>query len=144
MLDLQFLHNLDKLYLIIPNDLKLRTEILDEIATIVQQGIKTKSPVITGTLRDSIQKSVNPSLARVWTDLFYAPYVQYGTKQHIIEATKAKALHWDNLFYTKVSHPGSKANQFFFDSGNDVPTDIISDVSIKLSEKSFEQLFYQK
>jgi len=51
-----------------------------------ERGIVLGVPVKTGRLRDSIRKSISLSgirrvVGKVWTDLFYAKYVEYGTSK---------------------------------------------------------------
>jgi phage gpG-like protein len=68
----------------------------------------------TGTLRRSIIKRVeSPKRGVVGTDVKYAPYVEFGTRPHIIRPKRAKVLafkdkHGRMIFARQVNHPGSK------------------------------------
>lgn len=78
-------------------------------------------PVDTGRLRASIRMdpprlfSLRPSV-RVGSDVFYAPYVNDGTRPHVIRPKRARALRFvvggQVVFARVVQHPGTKANPF--------------------------------
>lgn len=51
-------------------------------ALIVEQKEKEKAPVDTGRLRSSIITVVQPLKAMVGPTVYYAPYVEYGTRPH--------------------------------------------------------------
>lgn len=48
----------------------------------VENRARELAPERTGTLKASIQSSVGGLQGRVFTDLRYAPYVEFGTAQH--------------------------------------------------------------
>jgi hypothetical protein len=54
--------------------------------------------------------------AEVYTRVFYAEYVEEGTKPHVIKVKNAKALHFKvggkDVFVKKVNHPGTRAKPF--------------------------------
>ncbi len=56
--------------------------------------------------------------AEVFVGADYGPYVEYGTRAHIIRPKKRKALFFDmggrGVFSKKVFHPGTKPLPFFF------------------------------
>lgn len=47
--------------------------------------------------------------AKVYTKMFYATFVEYGTKPHIIEPENRKALSFGGRVVHSVHHPGAKA-----------------------------------
>ena len=80
----------------------------------------------TGTLQSSILTEMLPTTGtkvagRVYQDSSIAPYgkmLNDGTKPHVIEAVKGKALRFEiggKVFYRrKVNHPGTTAADFFY------------------------------
>lgn len=92
----------------------------------VRASIKARAPVAPGPnggkLRDSIvDRPMSNALIGVSVTFVstvpYARYVLRGTPPHIIEARRAKALHWVNgnghdVFAKRVRHPGTKPNPF--------------------------------
>lgn len=72
----------------------------------------------TGNLRRSIQKQIKrPASAVIFTDEKYAPYVEEGTRPHVITPKNKKFLAFKSggrmVFAKKVNHPGSKPYPFF-------------------------------
>jgi hypothetical protein len=75
-----------------------------------------------GRLRDSIiYRTMSHSMLGVsvifTTSVPYAKYVLNGTPPHIIEAKRAKALHWTGRdghgrFAKRVNHPGTRPDPF--------------------------------
>lgn len=75
----------------------------------------------TGTLRRSIQKRVEGAhKGVVFTDIPYAPHVEFGTKPHTIYPKKAKMLAFKvggkMVFARKVNHPGTRAYNYMKDA----------------------------
>lgn len=62
----------------------------------VQRRARDLVPVDTGILKGSILKEDLPlqRASEVFTSTEYAPYVEFGTRGHRVEATNAKALRW--------------------------------------------------
>ena len=54
-------------------------EALDKACAIVEASAKKKAPKDSGELRRSITSKVENNEGVVYTPLFYAPYVEYGT-----------------------------------------------------------------
>ena len=52
---------------------------ISKCCALVEREAKQKAPVKSGELRRSIQSKVMGNEGEVGTDLFYAPYVEYGT-----------------------------------------------------------------
>ena len=55
------------------------TPAIERCCILVENDAKTKAPVASGELRNSITHSVSGTDGEVGTNLFYAPYVEYGT-----------------------------------------------------------------
>lgn len=82
---------------------------------------KIFAPVDTGRLRASVDYrtssffSLRPK-AHVFSDVEYAPFVNDGTRPHIIRPKNAKALRFrvnGQVVYARVvHHPGTKARPF--------------------------------
>lgn len=86
---------------------------------IVATRAKVLVPVDTGRLRSSIRNTVSRSgdaVADIHTNVDYAPFVELGTRPHIIRARNAQALRFrwhGRTFYAKsVHHPGTPAKSF--------------------------------
>jgi Bacteriophage HK97-gp10, putative tail-component len=81
---------------------------------------KTLAPKKTGTLQNSISAvdSGNVNEILIVADEFYAPFLEYGTRAHLIQAGTSKALHWtqggQDFFAKSVMHPGIPAGKFSF------------------------------
>jgi len=54
---------------------------LPQAAKIVEAEAKRRAPVDTGRLRSSINSGVSGDVAKVGTDVEYAPYMEYGTSR---------------------------------------------------------------
>lgn len=54
-------------------------QVVADTATAVQEQARSNAPERTGTLKASIEKEVDGTHARVFTDLRYAPFVEFGT-----------------------------------------------------------------
>ena len=55
---------------------------LTKAAITVEGRAKLKSPVDTGRLRSSITHKIEKERALVGSNVFYAPYVEFGTRPH--------------------------------------------------------------
>jgi hypothetical protein len=91
-----------------------------EIASDLSEGIKSRCPVDTGTLRDSVR--VRGS--EVYTDCEYAEAVEYGHKPFEVHPVRARALHWDDTFAMSAHIPARAGVHFFF---NDTENDRVVD-----------------
>ena len=56
--------------------------LLGSAAAVVERKAAELAPVDTGRLRSSITQEIAPLRARVYTNVFYAPFVEYGTRPH--------------------------------------------------------------
>jgi hypothetical protein len=72
-------------------------------------------PIRTGYLVQNWGFDVGSLQARWYPKAAYAPFVEFGTAPHVIEAKNARVLanaKTGEIFGTRVNHPGTKANPF--------------------------------
>jgi HK97 gp10 family phage protein len=88
-------------------------------ALLILNDAQRHAPVVTGTLRRSLHAEVIESTrlaatVTVGTNLVYAPYVEYGTRAHVILPKDKQALWWKGAEHpvARVNHPGTKAQPF--------------------------------
>jgi len=79
----------------------------------IQKGARANARRRSGNLAASIRRQkVGDYGAEVGTNVFYAKYVELGTKPHTIAARRAKFLRFEVngevIFRRKVRHPGTK------------------------------------
>jgi len=74
----------------------------------------------TGHLQQSIRvdlSNVNEGKAEIVADARYAPFVEFGTRPHVIKPKMRRSLRWaidtGYVFAKLVHHPGSKPYPFF-------------------------------
>ncbi len=98
---------------------------LDARARQVMNRARVLAPVDTGRLRASIRIESRRTLAlrtvyTIGSDVEYAPYVNDGTRPHIIRPKRAQALRFviggRVVFARVVHHPGTKARPFLDDA----------------------------
>ena len=78
-----------------------------------QAGINNVSGDLARSLRVSVRAKRGTVTAAVKTDLFYAKFVEYGTRPHWITSRDGKALSIGGLFFTNaVQHPGTSPHPF--------------------------------
>ena len=99
---------------ILTDELKAEIEFSTRrVKTEYRTGVKDNS--VTGELKRSIDYNITHGGLRgeVGSDLYYAKYIEYGTKPHIIEVKKAPVLTdgEGNFFGKRVNHPGYIGNQ---------------------------------
>ncbi|MGB9672381.1 MAG: HK97 gp10 family phage protein [Candidatus Norongarragalinales archaeon] len=78
--------------------------------------MRERAPVRTGRLRQSITVRLETGKVTVGPTVSYAPYVEYGTKPHIIRPVHAKALAFEvggTLVFAKLVHHPGFAGRFF-------------------------------
>ena len=73
----------------------------------------------TGTLENSIGwRGASGRAAEVFAEAEYAPFVEFGTRAHIIRPRKRKALRFfaggETVLAKKVFHPRTRPRPFFF------------------------------
>ncbi len=72
----------------------------------------------TGNLQQSINIRFEPLKAIISANIKYAPYVEFGTKEHIILPKNRQALKIPTqtgyIFRKSAKHPGTKPRPYFF------------------------------
>jgi len=71
-------------------------------------------PWRTGFLTQSFRAELTTGMLRWFPTASYAPYVEFGTKPHVILPKEKMALYWPGAAHpvARVNHPGTKANPF--------------------------------
>ncbi len=112
---------------------KAMVEALQESCLLVEGTAKELCPVDQGPLRASITYEVDKDTLQgtVFTNVEYAPMVEYGTRAHIIEPKDKSVLRFEvgkksrlsagkggpNIVFSKrVHHPGTSASPFMRNS----------------------------
>jgi hypothetical protein len=83
-------------------------------AILAKHTVKGVVPWRTGFLTQSFRAELTSGMLRWFPTASYAPYVEFGTKPHVIEPKDKKALYWPGAAHPvrKVNHPGTPANDF--------------------------------
>ncbi|MGP1675928.1 MAG: HK97-gp10 family putative phage morphogenesis protein [Burkholderiales bacterium] len=85
-------------------------------AKVMQTQAKANVPVQSGDLKKSIKIGTRARGGRVTasvkTKLWYAKWVEYGTRAHNIAAKKNGWLSFMGIFAKEVMHPGAKPHPF--------------------------------
>lgn len=98
---------------------------LETAARQVLNRAKVLAPVDTGRLRASIRIEARRTATLrskfvIGSDVFYAPYVNDGTRPHIIRPRTKQALRFRvggrTVFAKVVHHPGTRARPFLDDA----------------------------
>lgn len=91
----------------------LRAGARDAILPAAKAGVHNVSGDLQKSLRVSVRAKRGTVTAAVKTDLFYAKFVEYGTRRHWITSRDGKALSIGGLFFVKaVEHPGTAPRPF--------------------------------
>jgi len=83
-------------------------------AILAKHTVKGVVPWRTGFLTQSFRAELTTGMLRWFPTASYAPYVEFGTKPHVILPKDKKALYWPGAAHpvARVNHPGSKSNPF--------------------------------
>lgn len=83
-------------------------------AILAKYTTKATVPWRTGFLVQSFRADIQAGFLRWFPTASYAPYVEFGTKPHVIVPREKKALYWPGAAHPvrKVNHPGTKPNPF--------------------------------
>jgi len=83
-------------------------------AILAKYTVKGIVPWRTGFLAQTFQAQLTTGMLRWFPTASYAPYVEFGTKPHVILPKNAKALFWPGAEHpvASVNHPGTKPNPF--------------------------------
>ena len=81
---------------------------------LAKHTVKGVVPWRTGFLTQSFQAQLEQGLLRWFPTASYAPYVEFGTRAHVITAKDKQALYWPGAAHPvySVNHPGTQANPF--------------------------------
>ena len=87
-------------------------------AQVFQKGAKRRVQKRSRKLEESIKTKAekhapNMSTHLVFSDVFYAPFIEYGTSPHKITKESKRALRIGDDFVTTASHPGNRPFPFF-------------------------------
>jgi hypothetical protein len=97
-------------------------ELLSHIAIQTKETMQDNMPYKTGWLRQSVVTEVRGATVLTYPIAFYAPFVDQGTKPHIIFPRFKQVLHFyiggKGIFATYVRHPGF-AGRHFIDKTKD-------------------------
>lgn len=77
-----------------------------------QAGINSVSGALAASLRVSVRARRGTVTAAVKTNLFYARFVEYGTRRHTIKASTGSALAFGGAMVWSVDHPGTAPHPF--------------------------------
>src|SRR5579875_2194197 len=101
-------------------DQLIQEKMLDSAIENIVTVAKALAPKKTGALEASIEARLGeePNQIEIVSDKFYAPFLEYGTKPHEIDASSARALHWakdgQDFFAKSVQNPGTEEGKFSF------------------------------
>ena len=112
----EFYKKIDDLVINTPNDLKkVVSDTANDIANSAKSNIKVNS-YKTGALYNSVNITNTGYEAIIKADAKHAPYIELGTKPHMIYPKSASVLKFNikgkTVFSSKVRHPGTKAKPF--------------------------------
>lgn len=112
-------------------------------ANYLKAEMEARVPVRTGKLKQSIEVRPQGDKVIVGPDTFYANYVEFGTKPHVIEAKNKKALAFtmngQKVVVKKVNHPGTRAQPFVrpaFDAWVDTLGGLVAEANVKRFERA--------
>ena len=97
----------------------------------------------TGAMRQSLFARAIPKGREVGHDLQRAPhalFVQFGTRPHVIEPSKKKALQWPSggalAFAKRVNHPGYRGDAYLARAADDAVRQFAAIVDRALKESA--------
>lgn len=83
------------------------------IAPAVRSGIRPQDGVLAASVKVRTGGRGAEVTARVYTRVFYARFVEYGTKPHTITAKNRGGLSVGGLILRSVEHPGAQPRPYF-------------------------------
>ena len=113
---------------------EIKKETLNLTAQDLIGCLMRNSPVDHGLLKQWAVTSQSDDEVVIQSPAEYAPYVNYGTKEHWIEPVNAKALHWDGNFSKGHMVSGIEGKHFVEDSIEEVKSRIESHFTIACSK----------
>lgn len=106
--------------------MKAKAEILETLSEYAYSRIMLYVPVRTGTLQQSIHKEIADNWAKIYTDLYYAKYVEFGTGVRGINSNYDPQY---NLTYNEQYLHGQVAQKFMYRAKQDVEANYVSIVN---------------
>ena len=114
-----------------------KNDIIQALTDYVYSQIMLYVPIDTGTLKDSFVKEISQEMGRVYTDLYYAKYVEFGTGVR----GSASSYDLDKIQITdswrgyKEGYTGQEAQKFIYRAVQDLETNYVSIVRNILKQK---------
>ena len=100
---------------------KAKADILEALTDYTYERIMFYVPVDTGKLMDSFMREVSGDVGRVYTDLYYAKYVEFGT------GIRGSSSQYDTNYVSGITYSksieGQKAQKFMYKALQDVERD---------------------
>lgn len=116
--------------------------LLTQSGDLVAKTMKEKAPIKSGFLRESITIRKGQNQVEVGPTAKYAPFVESGTRPHIIEPVSATVLAFEiggeTVFARRVSHPGFSGRFFVRETKDECLPQIQS-----LAREMYELLFVE-
>lgn len=83
-------------------------------AVLAKNTTKATVPWRTGFLTQTFKAELTTGMLRWFPTASYAPFVEFGTKPHMIYPKDKMALYWPGAAHPvkSVNHPGTKPNDF--------------------------------
>lgn len=110
-----------------------KEDILMALADYVYERIMFYVPVDTGRLKQSFIKEFSHDIAKVYTDLYYAKYVEFGT------GISGKQSEYNSKYISEkaynLNYTGQPAQKFVYQAVLDVENNYIEIVKSVLREK---------
>jgi hypothetical protein len=101
---------------------------LEDAGKISADRMRENAPVRTGALWSSIIIDVGPKSVSIHPTVPYAPFVEAGTRPHIIRPVNASVLHFfsggKEIFAKEVHHPGFQGRFFIRKTRDEVKGEI--------------------
>lgn len=112
------IERVDKLLRTLDSLNKLHITISRKLAEAIKSNAERLAPSRTGRLRRSIrivEEAGGYAILMGGHEAPYAPFIEYGSKPHIIRARRARALrfevHGETVYVKYVRHPGTRAQR---------------------------------
>ena len=103
--------------------------LLRSFAERVVEAARSKAPKRTGYLASQISSVVEGDSAAIYAKAPYSAYVEFGTRPHLIQPRRAKALRFEvggeEVFATRVQHPGTAPQPYLFPAAYEAIPDLI-------------------
>jgi hypothetical protein len=116
--------------------------LLAQSGDLIAKTMKEKAPVKSGFLRESITIRKGHGQVEVGPTAKYAPFVEFGSRPHIIEPVSASVLAFEiggtTVFAKRVMHPGF-SGRFFVRATRDECLPQIQSLAQELYELLFTE-----